>query len=428
MSYWILVLGLLLPLGFITAARAETLQEAWDAAGASHALIAAARERREAALLDLEGAKSDRKPDVKLTTGYMRVDQAPSFAFSGFASPPLFDDDDFVLASAEMTLPLYTGGALSHGIAAAQSAAEASLSQVGAISQTVRLAVASAYIDVLRAESALGVADSNVATLSAHTADARNRYESGAVPRNDFLAASVALAGANQRRLQAMNALELARSAYNRLLGRDLSAPVELESEIDLAAIVPETDDLDALLEMARSRRPELAAIEANAEALREQSAAERGGTRPQLALTGGYHHIENQVLDEDGFWTVGIGFEWNLFDSGRRNSRAAGLTRRANALLRERADLEAQIALEIRQALLDGTAAVNRRAVAVQAVEQAAENLDVARDRYISGAGTNADVLDAEVLRTQSLNNLDNAGFDLKLARLRLARAVGAL
>lgn len=61
-------------------------------------------------------------------------------------------------------------------------------------------------------------------------------------------------------------------------------------------------------------------------------------------------------------------------------------------------------------------------------AIVQSAENLRVVRNRYEAGASTNTEVLDAEALREQSLSNLDNARFEVDLAKLRLARAIGAL
>ena len=65
---------------------------------------------------------------------------------------------------------------------------------------------------------------------------------------------------------------------------------------------------------------------------------------------------------------------------------------------------------------------------VAESAVEQANENLRVVRNRYQAGASTNSEVLDAEALREQALSNRDNARFEVELAKLRLARAIGAL
>lgn len=425
-------LGRLACLACATAAfplSAETLPDAWATALSSHQLIAAATAERDAALHELDGARSERRPSVEVSSGFTQLDTAPRFAFGGsFVSPPVFDDDNLVTTRAQVGLPLYTGGAIRHGVEAARLGADASERQLDTVTQDVKLAVGEAYVNVLRAESAAAVAASAVETLRAHATDARNRYDSGAVPRNDFLAASVALANAEQTMLQTQNGLDLARAAYNRQLGREFNAEVMLAPEIATDAASLAADPLEPLVAMALERRDELAAFEAQALALGERSAAERAATRPKVGLTGGYMYLENQVLDQKRFWMVGLGFEWNLFDSGRTRSRAAATELRASALTHRRADFETLIRLQVQRAWLDHREAENRRAVAERAVEQAAENLEVARNRYRAGAGTNTEVLDAEALRTQSLSNLDNARFDAAAALLRLQRAVGAI
>jgi outer membrane protein TolC len=122
------------------------------------------------------------------------------------------------------------------------------------------------------------------------------------------------------------------------------------------------------------------------------------------------------------------VSVQWNLFDGGRSRKQAAALNSQASSLIHLRADLESVIALGVRRAWNDRNEAASRMEVARQAVDQAMENLRVVRNRYAAGASTNSEVLDAETLREQSLNNRDNARYDFVLARLRLARAVGNL
>ena len=93
-----------------------------------------------------------------------------------------------------------------------------------------------------------------------------------------------------------------------------------------------------------------------------------------------------------------------------------------------QRADGEALIALQVRQAWLGVEEARERVQVTGDAVEQAEENLRIARERYGAGLGTQTQLLEAETLRVQALTNRDNAVLDASLARLRLARAVGSL
>ena len=411
------------------AGYAETLDEAWAEALATHQQLAAATARRDAANFDVERARSERSPSLDVVGSFTQLDAAPRFDFGGgMTSGKLFDNDNFATAGAQLSVPLYMGGSISAGIDAAELAATASDQELAAITQNIKLATGELYVQVLRAESALLVSESNVATLEAHTAVAKNRFEFGDVPQNDYLAASVALANARQGQLQAENALDYSRAAYNRFLGRPLTRPVSLDPGLDIDRLIPEGLGVARLTELAELQRHELTSLQSRADALRKQSAAARGRSRPQFALTGGYMFLENEFLDTDQFWMAGLSFQWNLFGGGRDRKHAASLDRQAMAVSYSRNDLATTISLQVRQAWNDRREAEHSAIVADAAVEQAMENLRVVRNRYEAGASTNVVVLDAESLRQQALKNRDDAHHGVALAKLRLARATGLL
>lgn len=409
-------------------ALAETLDGAWEDALASHRQIEAAGAMRDAADYELEQARGARLPQLGVTSSYTRLDSAPGFQFGTITTDPIFDDDDFMNASVQVQLPLYYGGGVNARIDAAEFGATAASDQLAAVVQDIKLGVAEHYVGVLRAESAVAVADSYVASLRTHTENARNRYEFGDVPQNDYLAASVTLANAEQRLLQATNHLDYARAAYNRFLGRPLGETVSLDPQLGMDEFIPAGATLDELIARARLNRSELRALDAQEQALRSRADSVRANARPQLALTGGYMYLENEFLTQDEFWMAGISFNWNLFDGGQTRKRSHAIERKAAAVGYNRADLASMVDLQVRRAWNDRGEAGSRLQVAESAVDQASENLRVVRNRYQAGASTNVEVLDAEALREQSMSNLDNARFEVELARLRLARAIGAL
>lgn len=410
------------------ATLAETLDSAWADALASHRQIEAAGAMRDAAGFELQQARGARLPQLGVTSGYTRLDSAPGFQFGSITTGPIFDDDDYLNAGVQVQVPLYFGGGVNARIDAAEFGASAAEDQLAAVVQDIKLGVAEHYVGVLRAERAVAVADSYVASLRTHTENARNRYEFGDVPQNDYLAASVTLADAEQRLLQATNHLDYAQAAYNRFLGRALAAPVTLDPQLDIDEFIPAAATLDELIEAARASRSELRALEAQQKALRSQADSVRASARPQLALTGGYMYLENEFLTQDEFWMAGVSLNWNLFDGGQARKQSNAIERKAAALGYNRADMASMVDLQVRRAWNDRFEAESRLQVAQSAVEQAAENLRVVRNRYQAGASTNVEVLDAEALREQSMSNLDNARFGVELAKLRLARAIGAL
>ncbi len=411
--------------------QAEDLNAAWQEALSSDSIVRARRSEVSAATADLAVARTARFPSVAATAGITRFDEAPAFDFSRAGLPgllPLFGGESMKMADARLSLPIYTGGQLSRGIDAAEATLSVRQSQARTSTQDVKLAVARHYIDVLRAERELAVAEGTVASLAAHVRDVESMFESGSVARNDYLAAAVSLADSEQRRLQANNRLDLARAAYNRALGRSLDAAVSLDE--NLPDIDPKLDmtSLESLTAIAIDNRDELAGLDATADAYRSRSEAARRGTWPQLALTGGYMALQNDFLNREEFWMVGIGVQWNLFDAGQARKEASALLFRSQAVAEQRNNLRSIIELQVRQAWLRLEETRERKRLTARAVEQAEENLRVVRDRYRNGEGTNTEVLDAEVLRSLSRSNFDNADFDAKLALYELARGVGQL
>ena len=414
----------------VPTARAETLAEAWALADAQDNALAAVRSQAEAADLDAAAARGQRWPSLAVGGAYTRLDDSPAFDF-GFTglpivAPELFGGDDFWMGAATVTVPLFTGGRISSSIAAAEARGRGAGAQVEGAEEDVKLAVADAYVNVLRARKALEVADSNVTTLESLVSDIGAMFERELVPKNDLLAVQVALADARQGRLRAANAAELALASYNRRVGEPLTRAADLDETLPVPADLP--SDPDELVKAAVEKRSELKVLDEQATAYGQLAKSERSRVLPQLSLTGAYNYLENTFLDDEDFASVGVGVQWAVFDGGQARKRAAALERSRRATEQQRADVESLIALQVRQSWLDVDETRQRIQVTAGAVEQAEENLRIARERYGAGLGTQTQLLEAESLRVQALRNRDNAVLDAGLAKLRLARAVGAL
>jgi outer membrane protein TolC len=410
---------------------AETLQDAWSTALSVDWTLKAAQSRVDAASAERDTARSGRFPNVSVAAGVTRWRDTPAFDFSAAGLPgelPLFGGSSMRTSEARVSLPLYSSGGIGSAIDAAGATLTARQRAAGSTTQERKLGVAESYVGVLRAASALAVADATRASLAAHTRDVEDMFQNGQVPKNDLLAAAVSLADAEQRHLQADNALALANAAYNRRLGRPLGDPVQLDPALPPTDAQLRSARPEELAVLAWDHRDELAVLDATRNALAARSSAARAEGRPQLALAGGYSMLENDFLNRDDFWSVGIEVRWNLLDGGRSRSRAGAFAAEALAVEREQAELRSLIELAVREAWLNVQESRQRIPVAVSAIERAEENLRVVRDRYLQGEGTNTEVLDAEALIATSRANSDDARYDAALAELKLARATGTL
>jgi len=407
--------------------RAETLDQAWQAALAADRRVRAAGRLTQSAKENLAAAQGARLPRLSVEGGYTWLDNAPATVVNFPPFPPQtlpLGEDQYYSYRGTLSVPLYTSGRLTRGVDAAQAGVHAARQDEARSVLDLKLRVGELYVAVLRAQRGVEVADKHVQSLDAHAQDVANRFHQGLVAKNDLLAAQVALADARQRAIQAHSTLDLARASYNRQLGRALDAPVALDE------LEPPTADADPATLTARAlqQRPELAGLQAQSASLREQAASERAASQPQVFLSGGYKYEENRYQLDPGIWSAMLGLKWDLFDGGIARHQAGATLERAEAAQQQRDDLASLIALQVRQATLEVTETRARMAVGREALAQSEENLNVAKSRYRAGLATNTVVLDAETQRTQAYTNYYNALYDAVLASLHLRYAVGDL
>lgn len=404
----------------------ESLGSAWEIALAQNHLIKSSEQRQFAALDQVAETRAKRLPDLTLSANYLSLDNPPTiqatFAESDFAFS--YWEKNALYYSVYSSIPLYSSGLIQESIAAARAQAEAARLDTGSERQNLKMAVATAYIDILRANHGLLLAQSHVASIDKHHTDVSNLKNKGLVSGGDLLSASVTLADARQALTRARNLLELAYAAYNQLLGRDLSVMHNLRE--------PDTrlpgGDLDELTLRAIQQREELVALRKRANALRHSAASVKAETRPQVLLGGGYAYQENKNQLYEGVWFANVGMVWKLMDGGGTAHRSSNLSRQANALKAQHDNLGALVQLQVRQAWLKVTETQERIKVTQGSVAQADEYLKVAGNRYREGISTHTEVLDAETLRVKAEANHANARYDSLMARLQLQRAIGEL
>jgi outer membrane protein len=416
--------------GLSVRAPAQTLEQAWHLAAARNWTLRAAGDQVQAARSSVRAARAARWPSIDTQASYTRLGQTPELDVVtptlAFRSGPIFKNNQYVSASVQLRLPLYTGGAIRNGIAAANAGLKSAAATRRAVSADVKLQVAEAYVAVLRAQRALAVARASVTSLAAHAHAVHAMFTQQLVAKSDLLAARVALANARAQAVSAQNVLAIARASYDRLLGEPLARVPHLDPKLPVFPV--DAQPLSVLLARALRSRPELRALQARVRLLSARARVATAARLPHLAAIGGYTHIDNQILNHENFSMVGVGFTWKLFDGGAAANQAAALRARSAAERQRLADVRSRIELAVRSAWLQLAAARARIAASRAATAQAAENLRISRKLYAVGLASNTQVLEAVTLRAAAMRDYDDATLDADLDRLRLAYAVGAL
>jgi len=430
-------------------ARGEGLRDAWAIAIESNPQLHASRQTTESAGHELASSRSSMLPQLQTLNAQAFLTNPISVAGGGGqpkAAPG--GQEQFTISAVAAIVPIYSGGRIRNTIASNHAQLCASRADEAAAALDLKLAVARAYLEVLRADRGVAVSRSNVSSLSAQARDVKHLVALGRSIRNDLLAAQVARANAQQREIQSRNRLRIAWAAYNRYLCRPMDTVVPLEElapgppapdQVDAATqdllmrdmepIAPDEARIQALVEHALRNRSELASLNEQARSIHAQAGAERAKTLPQVSfLAANLYQNARFLPTEADTGAAAFVLNWTIFDGGKARRHAMSLEQRAGAEISRRDDLAAGIKLQVRSAWLTCQENQRRIPVARAAIVQAEENLRVARGRYIQQRGTNTEVLDAESARVQSYDNYFNAAYDAIQADFELRRAVGEI
>ncbi len=410
-------------------AQVETLEDAWDLALAHNNRLKAAEQLDLAARDELALAKSQRLPSLTLIANYTVLDNPPTIdsVVSGQAFQFTYWEEQSLFYSFYSAVPLYTGGRISESIAAAQEQAQATKLDTNIETHDLKMVVAKAYVDVLRAKQGLSLARSHVKSLERHQLDVENLQRQGLVSKSDLLTANVALSNARQGLTRARHMSQLAIVAYNQILGRGFDIKPQLIEPKQYTSDAP-TDEIEQLTTLALQQREELIALKKRARALQHNASSVTSATKPQVVLGGGYTVLDNENQLYDEIWFANVGMVWTIFDGGSTRHRSNKLNRQAAALRAQHDELSGLIRLQVRSAWLRIKETEELVLVTEDTIAQAEENLKVTRNRYREGLASHTEVLDSETLRIRAQSDHANARFDSTLASLQLQRATGKL
>jgi outer membrane protein len=253
------------------------------------------------------------------------------------------------------------------------------------------------------------------------------RYKVGAATPADRLQAQTAWSQATLNRIRAEGEMRNAQGLLANVMGFDAQRPLVLA---DLPISAPEAafeKDVDALVEEARRRRPELRAAEAQVNAARATVRATRASGLPTVSLSAGPTWQEIGGRTTSG-GVLGLTVNVPLFSGFNTTYRVRSAEALADARGAQRDSLHQQVALEVWQAyqsLLTSTQALKTTSDLVASAE-ASERM--ALGRYKAGVGSILDVLSAQTALASARQQRIQASLDWNVFRAALAQSMGAL
>ena len=321
-------------------------------------------------------------------------------------------------------LPIFTGGNLSGQIKMAKANYQYNEVGVQRTYNEMRSTVTNGYFNMLQADNMQKLSAESVTRLEDHLKNVQAQYDVGVVAKVDVLRSQVELANAKQTLIQAENSYQVAEANMNKIVGLPMDTNLKLDNLLVYNAYDKNMDDC---LAYAAEHRPELMQAKYNVDAAKGALMVARSGHMPQVAASASQAWSDtNWPGDENGNWGVGVNVTLNVFDTGVTLSKIHGAEadlKKAQETYRDTVD---SVNLDVRSNYLGLREAEKRISTTKLAVEQADEDYRIAQLRYMSGVGTNTDVLDAQVALTQAKTNYTQALYDYNTSKTALETSIG--
>lgn len=287
---------------------------------------------------------------------------------------------------------------------------------------SVILNVQQSYFNVLATRRLLGVADETVRQTTKQLEQAQGRHNVGVAPKFDVTTAEVTLANAQLNQVSARNNVAVARETLRNALGID--GPLDFEAVDTLARDRIQMGE-DEALAIAYERRPDLLSLLEQEEAQKQQITGLQRQYLPNVTSNGAYIWKGNDYPLQDT-WNVGASVNFAILSGGLTRAQLGEAEANFYVLKYNEDALRQNIALQVRQAVLNVQQAAESIVVATKAQQQAHENLDIAEGRYTTGVGNIIELTTAQVSLTSAEATYVQALYSYQTSVAQLENAIG--
>ena len=389
-------------------------------------------------------AKMDIDPSEFITPelGASLAQMLPAEALTALSSPmSMTMMKNGTIAGISAIQPIFTGGQIVLGNHLAKIGEEASQLQLRLSENDVEKQVEQYYWQLVSMDEKVRTLDAVDSLLASLSRDVTNAVEAGVALRNDLLQVQLRQNDIQSQRLKLSNGTALVRLLLAQFCGLKGDWTISVPSSPSAFPLAPSppppsfaspsaspSSPAVSVLDgfpVELSSLPEYQLLQKNVEAATLQRRMEVGKQLPSIAVGAGYNY--HNLLDNDRhfgmvFATVSVPIsDWWAGSHAIRRRRIA--ERQAQEQLADNAQL---LTIRMQKARNDVEEAQSQLDLAQQSIDQAAENLRIHRDTYQAGTATMSDLLQAQLLYQQTLDQRTDAYIALQTALLDYRHATG--
>lgn len=304
---------------------------------------------------------------------------------------------------------------------------DAALATRHAVLQSLIGSALQAFYAAQAAEAAVDAAQQAETAAREALQAAEVRYSVGSGTPADRLQAQTAWSQAVLNRVRAEGALRTAYGTLANALGLPAQQALALAPGEEPATGTTLLAPVEALIERARARRPDLQAAEAQWRAAQASVSAAAALGRPSVTLAAIPSWQRQGGLATEG-GTLGVTVNVPLFLGYDTLYRVQAANAQADARAAQRDRLTQQVNLEVWRAYHALRTAHEALSASAALEASAGQAQAVALGRYKAGVGSMLDLLNAQAAQASARAQRIQTLYDWRIAKTTLAQAIGAL
>lgn len=329
-----------------------------------------------------------------------------------------------VLGGIQALQPIFTGGQIVNGNQLARVGEAVAKLQQHQTANQVRLTAEKYYWQLVTLKATQKTLTSALTMLDTLEYQVSVAVNAGIVTKNELLKVELQRNDYTAKMVDLENGIKLSRMVLSQYVGAPYTSPV------DVNACVPDTVPaypLNLLVNPAEvlTQTTDYQLLAANVKAKRIEKRIAIGKNLPSVVGGAGWYY--HNVLEQGhnfGAIMIGVNIPITGWWGGSHAMKRANLALK-NAEI-ERDDLSQMLQINMQNKWDELTAAHRKMEIAHQAIMQSTENLRLNREFYKAGTATITELLDAQTLNQQAIDNYIAAYGNFRTARAAYLNATG--
>ncbi|MEK6645217.1 MAG: TolC family protein [Candidatus Firestonebacteria bacterium] len=397
-----------------------TIENAIDYAMRNNLGILSAQNTILSAKTSIKEAESSKLPKIDTSLSYAHLTEPSAIG--------LLEKPETYTSKMSIYQPLYTWNRLTLSVNFADLNSQVKEIQYAIKKVQLIYDTKAAFYDILLARYSLAISEDALTRMDEHLRKTNILFKNGELSQYDVLQAEIQVYNAKALILKNKNILEKNYENFNRIIGRNISLPVEINGEFSLDYFSPNVNDA---IKNAILNRPEISSVILEKKLVDINYELSLLKYSPTFSLSNDMSIIEraNKFPPDDKLvfnWQIGLALNIPIYYGGIDKIAKEQSEFAIEEIKLKHKNIELEIEAEIRNTHRVLTESKEIIKLREKNVEIAKEGLRQAQIRYENNLIPSFEIITAQLTLTEAKSNYQQALYDYAIAKAKFIKVVG--